>query len=286
MDVKWWVKIPAKIVLSRLPIKYSTFRRFSMFKHGDMIDPHYAFGIAKQHYDKAKSSLKSGFTALELGPGDSLMSALNITALGAEKCYLVDAGEFATKDLASYKTGLAYLAEHSMPLTKVNNDPATLEELLNDLDTTYLTSGLASLATIPDQSVDMIWSHSVLQHIRLAEFDAMMEELYRVLKPNGIFSNVVDLTDTIDDTLNNLRFNDKLWEANFIANSGFYTNRLRYNEMIQRFKQAGFTVSSEETRSWQNLPINQARFNQKYKDYPEQDLLIYGCDVVLKKELQ
>ena len=286
MDVKWWVKIPAKIVLSRLPIKYSTFRRLSMFKHGDMIDPQYAFGIAKQHYDKAKSSLKQGFTALELGPGDSLMSALNITALGAEKCYLVDVGEFATKDIERYKAGLAYLDEHSMALTKVNKDPETLAELLEAIDASYLINGLASLKTIPDQSVDMIWSHSVLQHVRLAEFDAVLAELYRVLKPNGIFSNVIDLTDTIDDTLNNLRFNDKLWEAEFIANSGFYTNRLRCNEMMQKFKQAGFTVSSEETRSWQNLPIKQARFNQKYKDYPEQDLLIYGCDVVLKKSLQ
>jgi SAM-dependent methyltransferase len=284
MRIKWWMKILIKNLLINLPIKYSTFQRLSVFKHGGMSDPDYAFGVANKHYSKAKKWLDKEFTVLEMGPGDSLMSALNMTALGAKKCYLVDVGEFATKDINTYKKGLSYLDERAIPISKVNKNANTVDEFLKNLNVQYLTKGLASLQTIPDESVDFIWSHSVLQHIRASEFDEVIKEFNRILKQGGVCSHVIDLKDTIDDSLNNLRFNDQLWESSFFVNSGYYTNRLRHNEIIQSFKKMGFKTSSEETYLWKKLPIKKTSFNKKYRHYPEKDLLIQEFDVVLTKE--
>lgn len=91
-------------------------------------------------------------------------------------------------------------------------------------------------------SIDFIWSQAVLEHIRKSEFLDTMLELHRILRPNGVCSHVVDLKDHLGGALNNLRFSEKLWESNFMASSGFYTNRIRYSEMLDIFHQAGFSV--------------------------------------------
>ncbi len=47
----------------------------------------------------------------------------------------------------------------------------------------------AGLGFLPDQSVDDIFSYHFLEH--LTQFDFMMKEVHRVLKPNGTFRGVV-----------------------------------------------------------------------------------------------
>lgn len=40
--------------------------------------------------------------------------------------------------------------------------------------------------------------------------------------------------------LNHLRVLERLWESRLMAESGFYTQRLRYSEMLALFNEAGF----------------------------------------------
>ena len=42
----WWLKILLKIFLSRLPIKYLSWSKLSIFRHGTMDKPEYAFKVA------------------------------------------------------------------------------------------------------------------------------------------------------------------------------------------------------------------------------------------------
>ena len=79
-------------------------------------------------------------------------------------------------------------------------------DLLCFYNTEYLTSGLESLKEIDDNSVDYIFSHSVLEHVRKYELNALIKEMYRVLKPNGVISHNINYKDHLDDSLNNLRF--------------------------------------------------------------------------------
>ena len=58
------------------------------------------------------------FVGLELGPGDSLLSAMAAHAHGASAYYLVDAGSFAQAPVAQYRAMAAYLAEHGRPAPK------------------------------------------------------------------------------------------------------------------------------------------------------------------------
>ncbi|HAC66287.1 MAG TPA: methyltransferase, partial [Cyanothece sp. UBA12306] len=190
-----------------------------------MENPDYVYRVFKQHFDKAK--LGSGFISLELGPGDSLSSGIVSKALGCSKSYLVDSGNFAMNNIEIYQKMIDYLnQEKKYSLNQISS----INELLNTYSVEYLTEGLTALKNIPDKSVDLIWSQAVLEHIRKSEFLETMLELRRIIRDNGICSHKVDLKDHLQKALNNLRFSEQVWESDFMSQSGFYTNRIRYTQ--------------------------------------------------------
>ena len=96
--VPWWAKIFLKVIWSRLPIPYGLWKQIGIFRHGFMERPDYVSSVFMRHWSRVEFPRKSGgFTAMELGCGDSLASCLIGRSLGASAYYLVDAGEFASQ---------------------------------------------------------------------------------------------------------------------------------------------------------------------------------------------
>lgn len=278
----WQAKIAAKIVLSRLPFDYRFWQRLDLFKHGGMEQPEYAHNVFRSHFEHADFSGKSGgFTALELGPGDTLFSAVIARAYGASQCYLIDIGHFARSDILPYQAMADWL-NHMGLVAPAIGDAASLTEALDICRARYLTEGLHSLKDIPEASVDFIWSQAVLEHIRAYDFHEMMHQLRRVLGPGGICSHQVDLKDHLGGALNNLRFSSRFWESNFMARSGFYTNRIRYGEMLRGFAEAGFDVEVLRTERFATLPTPRKSFAPEFRRLPEDDLLVSSFDVILR----
>src|SRR5271167_431001 len=103
MGIPWFIKIPAKIVLSRLPISYETWRGLNLFRAGQMDDPESAFGLFQMHAGAAGFLGRTGYTVLELGPGDSLLTALFANAAGAQGSILVDQTRLASRGLELFE---------------------------------------------------------------------------------------------------------------------------------------------------------------------------------------
>src|SRR5688500_9340647 len=101
-DLTWRLKIAAKLLLSRLPMPYAVWQRLAMFRHGRMDDPEYAIGVVERHMRNAGFERLDGLVVLELGPGDSVASALITNALGAEAAYLIDVAPYARTDVGPY----------------------------------------------------------------------------------------------------------------------------------------------------------------------------------------
>src|SRR5437899_360080 len=100
----WYLKIAAKVALSRLPVSYSTWQAVRVFSHGRMDRATYAYRVFRQHYDACEFPRKEGgFVALEIGPGDGLLSAVIAASFGASKCYLVDTAPYAVRELLPYR---------------------------------------------------------------------------------------------------------------------------------------------------------------------------------------
>ena len=94
--IPWWAKIIAKLILTRLPLSYSFWKRFGLFQLGHMEQADYAYGVFRRHFDRVDFTRKfDGFVALELGPGDLLSSAPLAYAYGASASYLIDTGCYA-----------------------------------------------------------------------------------------------------------------------------------------------------------------------------------------------
>lgn len=291
--VPWWGRIAAKIVLSRLPIPYGIWKRLHLFEHGDMNRPAQAWDTFLMH---ARSGAvldttaavptfisKTGdFNVLELGPGDSLFSAVIASSLGASSTYLVDAGDFATKDMSAYADLDTFLRSKGQQ-TPLRGIPDSLPALLDTCRARYLTGGVHSLASLSADSVDFCFSNAVLEHIPKADFQQLARELFRILKSDGVCVHRVDLKDHLGGALNNLRFSEDRWEGPLFRNSGFYTNRIRFTDMVEIFKQAGFECALPRIARWNQLPTPRNKLNAAFKDLPGEDLLVSGFDIVLSR---
>lgn len=278
----WWLKVIAKIILSRAPVGYSFWQRLGLFRHGYMDKPSYVCNVFNEHVSRAGLDEKLyDKTILEVGPGDSISTAIIGACYGA-KTILVDAGFFSKSDMAGYRN-LAEALRHAGLNPPEISTAKTLYEILAACDARYLTRGLKSFSSIETGTVDFIFSQAVLEHIKKNEFIDTLGECFRVLTPEGIASHRVDLKDHLGGSLNNLRFSDRVWESKFLIRSGFYTNRIRFPEMIDMFNKTGFIVDICKVRRWKHLPVKRQFLSNDFLYLSDDDLMVSGFDVLLQK---
>jgi len=282
-SIPWRVKLGAKLLLARLHLPYGMWSRLNLFKHGQMQNAEYARGVCTRHVEVWKSSGGTGgFACLELGPGDSLFSALAARSLGATRTWMVDAGSWASKDVALYRDAAAKLFPPAMPDRPEFERWNTIDDVLRDCRAEYLTEGLASLRTLPAGSVDLIWSQAVMEHVRRAEFGPTLVEMRRLLRPGGVASHQIDLKDHLGGKLNSLRFSGATWEGEFFSSSGFYTNRLRASEILALAKEAGLDAEVLRTTRWERIPTPREKLDPAFQRLSDDDLLISDFHVVFR----
>lgn len=280
-QVPWQLKIAAKVILSRVPISHRLLSRAGIFNVGGMDKPKYAVGVFNRHFQNAVFARKDQpFVTLELGPGHSVFSAVIARTFGASASYAVDASPLAIADMEHYHQLESYLRESGLnppSLAKCTD----LQCVLDACNAQYMTNGVESLKRIPTASVDFIWSHTVLQHVRRKDFAPLLAEMRRIQRPDGVGSHTLSLSDILGGNLNDLRFSEKTWESNLMANSGFYTNRIRYGELLTMFREAGFIPQVYRTAHWDRLPTPREKMAPQFAKLPESDLQISGFDVYL-----
>ncbi|MGL5794062.1 MAG: methyltransferase domain-containing protein [Waterburya sp.] len=283
-QLPWWFKVLSKMVIYRLPLPYQFWQSISLFDDGKMEVPDYAYNVFTKHFQQVSEnkSLPEKFVSLELGPGDSLFSALISHSFGGGKTYLVDAGDFTIQELEPYKEMVDFLKQKNLPLPAGIDEADSVSEIMDICDASYLTSGLSSLKSIESNSVDFIWSHAVLEHVKRSEFLDIMKELRRIVCDDGVCSHLVDLRDHIDCSLNNLRFSEKIWESKFMTNSGFYTNRIQYPLILDMFKEAGFAIKSTKVDKWESLPIKRSELDKQFASFTDEELRVSNFSVILQ----
>lgn len=283
LSLPWQLKIAAKLALAQVPGGAKPWHRAGLFRHGAMTSPDYALKVFRGHLERGRLEPKDllGKVGLELGPGDSLFSALILRGLGAAGAVLVDADDFASHDLSVYRAMVGLLEREGLAPPSLS-DVGDRAALLASCEARYLTDGLASIRGLPDNSVDFMWSQAVLEHIRRDSFLETLRELRRVLKPDGLASHRVDLQDHLAEALNNLRFSERRWESAFFAEAGFYTNRIQYSEMLGLFEEAGFAVEMLGCRRWERLPTPRQALDGQFRDLSESELRVRGFDVLLR----
>lgn len=280
--MKWALKMVAKLVIARLPLPYAFWKSIGVFRHGRMDTADYPVKIFNLHVNRAfPQGMPPGLVVLELGPGDSIASALLGFASGVRHTYLVDAGNFARKDVTFYRFLAADMASRGLPMPDIAT-ARSFQDILKLCNAEYLTEGVSGLRHIPSASVDFVWSHSVLEHVRKHELATLLVELRRILKPGALASHNIDFQDHLDAALNNLRFSEHCWESPLFANSGFYTNRIPAVRMHAMFKEAGFEILREAYGKWPVLPTPRVAMQPEFQAFRDEDLINRTSHVLLR----
>ncbi len=153
----------------------------------------------------------AGLDVLEIGPGRSLALASATRRAGA-RCAAFDVVPYLTSAEAD-ELGIDYRVEPSGALPW------------------------------PDGSFDLVWSHSVLEHVRHP--DVLLSELRRVLRPGGHQVALIDMETHFGGRgdparmFEFLRFSDRMWEL-MTSHRSSRLNRLRLSDWRTLYGRAGF----------------------------------------------
>jgi len=182
---------------------------------------------------------------LEFGAGKNLAQNIFLSAL-VEQQVVVDL--FPMLDVNQVNDGIRRLKEIGAPI-----DGRSIADL-DDLEKIYSIRYLAPLdmrkTNFNDGEFDICISTNTLEHIPREDIESIFLELFRIVKPNGCISAMIDYSDHYAHTdrsitrLNYLRFTEAEWKQHNHAKH--YQNRMRHDHYAEIFKYAGFEVMEED----------------------------------------
>jgi hypothetical protein len=116
----------------------------------------------------------------------------------------------------------------------------------------------------------------------MVKFCTAVRSLRRIQRPDGVGSHHTAFGDILGGKLDDLRFNVRIWESSLRANSGFYTNRIRFTELLQLFREAGFAPQVTRSARWGTLPTPRRTVSHEFELLPEDELRNSQLDVLLR----
>lgn len=132
----------------------------------------------------------------------------------------------------------------------------------------------AADTALPDQSVDAVFSHSVLQC--LAEPEAVIAEIARVLRPGGFTSHLVDLRDHFFRyPLQFLCYSDYVWSHVLTSRRPHkaYLNRLRLPELHSLFASHGIHTEALALTEDRELSRRMRPYlHRRFREFSDEEL--------------
>lgn len=280
----WWAKAAVKLAVAHVPRAGHVLRAAALARHGAMEDPRWAYDTFRRHFDRAEFPAKAGggFRVLELGPGDSLFSAVVARALGAAGTWLIDVGPFASTDPCAYRQMADFLRQEGLEPPDLSA-ARSLDDVLAACDARYATGGLTSLRCLPGASCDFVFSNATLQSVPRDDLPHVLAELRRVLRSGGASVHSVDLRDMLGLSLHHLRFSERAWESAPVRRSGFYSNRLRLCELVDLCSRCGLRAAVDELNAWPALPLPRTALADPYRRMPEAELRVATVRLILHR---
>ena len=283
-EILWRLKLVIKLLISFFKIPYSVYSKLLILKHGDMNDSSHAINVFNEHLSllDITSCNIEGNTILELGPGDSLSTGVIAGALGAKRTFLIDAGDFASKNINLYNDLLEDLYKRKIISKKYCFN--SFKDLINQFNIVYLTSSIeTNFSKIQESEIDITISHVCLEHVFKEDLAILFNLISKKSKKYSLQSHIIDFKDHLNYSLNNMRFSNKFWKSPVVKNSSAYTNRVKLSEYKELLVGTNYKIIKELNNKWDELPISQSAIHQCY-NYKMNDLLIKESKIVAKRE--
>jgi hypothetical protein len=143
--------------------------------------------------------------------------------------------------------------------------------------------------SLENESVDFICSNNTFEHIPQAILRDILVEFLRVLRPGGMMSHFIDMSDHFahfDSRIgiyNFLKFSKKTWAI--LDNTIQPQNRLRYRDYLEMYLQLGLPVSQEEIREGNLQELKKVKVHPEFSNYSEQELAISHAYMITLKTI-
>jgi SAM-dependent methyltransferase len=242
----------------------------------------------------------AGATVVEVGTGWSGRCALWLCLMGARRVVTFDHVRHlrmrnlgmqvaAVRDRLGELAGLlgveeAELAKRLAPFV----DCRTLEDL-KGTPIEYVAPGDATETHLPDASVDVYYSHGVLEHVPAEAIAGMLREAHRVLKPGGVAYHHIALGDHWAQAdrrigqVNFLKYSEGFWK--FIQDNKIsYQNRLRLPEYLELFEQHGAeaTILAQTVNEQDIERLETMEIDGRFRRFSPEELAVSGATIVLR----
>ena len=235
-----------KLLIYKIPLKYSI-RKYIFGKHGGMDNESYTNKIYTQHVTKNKTELKRLNTLLELGPGDSCMTAVFALKDNFDKVVLIDkdiSSVIKSLDKIKFDFNLNYKLISNQYLEGLNSYKFQLFSNKSSINLIIIESDFSEQLIFKEQIIfDIIFSNAVLQHLSTLQVKNFLRFSTKYAKKDCLISHQIRFTDHI--TGNNQKFEHRkipkqIWESKFFKSYPFWTNRLtpeEFNYLFNEFNQ-------------------------------------------------
>jgi SAM-dependent methyltransferase len=298
--MKWKLKVLVQFVLSHIPggeaVNY-------LLQHS--VGSHSA-AILKARISEPLDFLTSteppltvlGRRVVEMGTGWDGLAPLVLSVLGAESVVTFDHVRHFRFDLG--QEALRALSVDSVVerLNRIEGGAAVrlralaaekdLDALLHRAKITYVAPGDATQTGLPNNSIDIVYSYAVLEHVSEKVIVGFLREARRILKADGIIACVIGLGDhytSVDPSLtfvNFLKYPEWAW-ALLVKNKISYHNRLREKQFLEIFANEGARVvwKKSHIRARDVAAAANMHVDQRFAGMTPEELAVYRLDVVL-----
>lgn len=205
-------------------------------------------------------------TMLELGPGNNQILGLCFLLNGASDYIGIDKFPRISKTIQEDK---AFIEK-------------AFDKKLTNTNYSFLKNSATNMCDIKSNSIDIILSVSVLEHID--NIEDHFKEAFRVLKEGGIYYASVDLRDHFNFKYPFLflKYSNFIYE-NFLSCPGYsYTNRLRHDAYLKIIAKSGFKTKMVKTEI-HTEEIDKKTIHKTFKKTSETDLKITQSQFLLEK---
>jgi SAM-dependent methyltransferase len=252
----------------------------------------------KKHNDKQLSEIK----IMELGTGQFPIVPIFYFLHGANDIVSIDVVNFMTLDRIAecldffiqhrnkYPEKFLHIDEsrwqHLLDIKeKINHFSSTADALQAFKTQIYIAD--ARKTQYANDTFDFITSNNTFEHIYPEILEPILVEFQRILKPKGIMSHFIDMTDHFAhfdkniNVYNFLKFSDKFWHA--IDNEILPQSRLRYKEYLKMYHQNNISIIDTKIWDYDATLLNGLKLNQKFSNYTKEELAIVHVYIVSSK---
>jgi hypothetical protein len=243
----------------------------------------------------------SGLRYLEIGTGWFPTLPLCWSLAGASSVVTYDLTRHLNRKLtfrllASLESRLPVIAragKRDLEAVKAHYDKlkgaSSVRELLERARVEYRAPADATKSGLPDESVDVVFSNSVLEHVAREVILEMMKESRRVLKRGGLAVHSVNCGDHyayFDKNItfiNYLTFSERDWR--FWNNKLLFQNRLRPSDFLKLAELAGLEIALAKFKPRQALldALPRLKIAPEFQNYPREQLCSTSIDFVARK---